>query len=135
MNDFEGNLLSLPVSNLTGWLDVPAAVDYFLITEITKNPGGHTPQQNWWQAHSLCTGCMPLPLEHAIVTDALAARGSTFASVPAALNQLRQPELPSCDPQPGERCRAARLLCVLLGTLSEPRRLAPHCAVPAATAL
>lgn len=42
MNDFEGNLLSLPVSNLTGgsWLDVPAAIDYFIITEITKNPGG-----------------------------------------------------------------------------------------------
>ena len=50
MNDFEGNLLSLPVSNLTGWLDVPAAIDYFIITEITKNPGGHTPQQGGCQA-------------------------------------------------------------------------------------
>jgi hypothetical protein len=39
MNEFEANLLSLPVANLTNWLDVPAAIDYFIITEIAKNPG------------------------------------------------------------------------------------------------
>jgi hypothetical protein len=38
MYDFEANLLSLPVANLTAWLDVPAAIDYFIITEVAKNP-------------------------------------------------------------------------------------------------
>jgi hypothetical protein len=41
MNDYEAKLLSLPVGELAGWLDVPAAIDYFIITEITKNPGTH----------------------------------------------------------------------------------------------
>jgi hypothetical protein len=27
------------VTNITDVLDVPAAIDYFIITEITKNPG------------------------------------------------------------------------------------------------
>lgn len=40
MNDFEAQLLSLPVANLSSVLDVPAAIDYFIVTEITKNPGG-----------------------------------------------------------------------------------------------
>jgi hypothetical protein len=40
MNEFEAQLLSQNVSALNStWLDVPAAIDYFLITEITKNPG------------------------------------------------------------------------------------------------
>jgi hypothetical protein len=39
LNDFEADLLSKPVVNLSSVLDVPAAIDYFIITEITKNPG------------------------------------------------------------------------------------------------
>jgi hypothetical protein len=41
MNDFEAQLLSKPVANLSSVLDVQAAIDYFIITEITKNPGKH----------------------------------------------------------------------------------------------
>lgn len=40
LSDFEAQLLTQNVSALNGtWLDVPAAIDYFLITEVTKNPG------------------------------------------------------------------------------------------------
>jgi hypothetical protein len=40
MNGFEEKLLSqTSVANITDVLDVPAAIDYFIITEITKNPG------------------------------------------------------------------------------------------------
>jgi hypothetical protein len=40
MNSFEEKLLSrTSVTNITDVLDVPAAIDYFIITEITKNPG------------------------------------------------------------------------------------------------
>lgn len=42
MNDFEAQLLSQPVNN-NSLLDLPAAIDYFIITEISKNPGGSTP--------------------------------------------------------------------------------------------
>ena len=39
LNTFEAKLLREPVANLTDVLDVPAAINYFIITEITKNPG------------------------------------------------------------------------------------------------
>lgn len=40
---FEAALLKQPLDNLTAgnWLDAPAAVDYFLATELTKNPDGY----------------------------------------------------------------------------------------------
>lgn len=40
LNDFEAALLAKPVANLTDMLDVPAAIDYWLATEVTKNPDG-----------------------------------------------------------------------------------------------
>jgi hypothetical protein len=41
MNAFEAALLARGVANMTGLLDVPAAADYFLATEVTKNPDGY----------------------------------------------------------------------------------------------
>lgn len=41
MNTLESALLSQPVSNLSSVLDVPAAIDYFIGTEVTKNPDGY----------------------------------------------------------------------------------------------
>jgi hypothetical protein len=41
MNAFEAALLAGGVTNMTGLLDVPVAVDYFLATEVTKNPDGY----------------------------------------------------------------------------------------------
>jgi hypothetical protein len=41
MNAFEAALLARGVANMTGLLDVAAASDYFLATEVTKNPDGY----------------------------------------------------------------------------------------------
>ncbi|WIA37032.1 hypothetical protein OEZ86_014016 [Tetradesmus obliquus] len=41
MNDFEATLLQRGTTNMSNLLDVPAAVDYFLATEVTKNPDGY----------------------------------------------------------------------------------------------
>ncbi|KAF6264711.1 coth protein-domain-containing protein [Scenedesmus sp. NREL 46B-D3] len=41
MNAFEAALLARGTANMTGLLDVPAAADYFLATEVTKNPDGY----------------------------------------------------------------------------------------------
>eukprot|EP00879_Flechtneria_rotunda_P006440 GHRR01006769.1.p1 GENE.GHRR01006769.1~~GHRR01006769.1.p1 ORF type:complete len:491 (+),score=142.61 GHRR01006769.1:191-1663(+) len=41
MNDFESQLLAKPTSELSSILDIPAAIDYFLGTEVTKNPDGY----------------------------------------------------------------------------------------------
>lgn len=53
MNDFEAQLLSKPVANLSSVLDVPAAIDYFIITEITKNPGNYSSYQVATMMHTL----------------------------------------------------------------------------------
>lgn len=41
MNVFESTLLRQPLTNLSSVLDVPAAIDYWLGTEVTKNPDGY----------------------------------------------------------------------------------------------
>lgn len=41
LNNFESDLLTKPLSNLSEVLDIPAAIDYFIGTEVTKNPDGY----------------------------------------------------------------------------------------------
>jgi hypothetical protein len=41
VNDYEVALLQKPVDSLRDVLDLPAAIDYFLVTELTKNPDGY----------------------------------------------------------------------------------------------
>jgi hypothetical protein len=41
MNAFEAALLARGTANMTELLDVAAAADYFLATEVTKNPDGY----------------------------------------------------------------------------------------------
>lgn len=41
MNDFEAALLGGNMTAVGRYFDVPAAVDYMLGTELTKNPDGY----------------------------------------------------------------------------------------------